>query len=379
MTVEEVRKCFPHLLTDQVYFNHAAIGPWSAFAVNRINEYTSQRSGGMIENYRSVMKWSEDAKGKLGILINADPKRIAWVDNVSNALNVLAQGLTWKSGDRIILNNLEFPSNIYPFLNLKNIGVEIDFASSNNGKVDIEEIEKMVTPKTRLISISHVQFLTGYKADLKSIGELCKKRGIIFCVDAIQSVGAANVDAEDWNIDFLCGGTQKWLMSSQGVSYFYLTEELQSRINQKFVGWTSVQDAWNLLDYKLELKNGADRFQNGTMNSLGISIFDSVLDLFIDFGIKNVQEIILENREYLISNLCRIGFEPLLKNFEEKNRAGIVSFASAESSKIFQELEKRKIYCAVREGMIRLSPHFYNTKNEIDKVILAMDEIKKGL
>ena len=376
MTISDIRELFPHLKTDQIYFNHAAIGPWSYLALNRINEYSTQRSGEKIENYPFTIKWNASAKEKLGKIIGAPQERIAWVDNVSNGINILAQGLDWKTGDRILLNDLEFPSNVYPFLNLKKIGVEIDIVKSRDGIFDIDEIEKAVTPKTKLVSISLVQFLSGYRADIDSIGDLCRNKNIIFSVDAIQATGAVQIDVVKSKIDFLSGGSQKWLMSSQGVSYIYLTEELQSRIDQKYIGWTSVKDTWNLLDYNLTLRNTADAFQNGTMNALGISIFEAVLNMFIDFGMNNVEQRILENSDYFINRLTEIGIQPILKNVAEKNRAGIVSFKHEDAQKIFEQLDGKRIYAAVREGMLRVSPHFYNTKDEIDRFI---DELKKIL
>ncbi len=369
MNLQEAREQFPHLKTDQVYFNHAAIGPWSNLAVQRINEYVRQRSGEKIENYPYVLKWNSSAKEKLGSLIGAESERIAWVDSVSNGINILAQGIDWKQGDRIILNDLEFPSNVYPFLNLKKYGVEIDFVKSVNGTVTVDEIEKLISPKTKLISISLVQFLSGYRADVDSIGQLCRKHGIIFSVDAIQAAGVVEIDVKKSNIDFLTGGTQKWLMSSQGLSYIYLTEELQKRIDQKNVGWTSVENAWDLLKYDLTLKKDASRFQSGTVNWLGVSVFDAVLDLFTGFGIANIEKTVLSNTEFFIDLLSSIGIESLLLNVEEKKRAGIVSFKHKKSKDVFDMLEEKKIFAAMREGMIRFSPHFYNSKEEIERVV----------
>lgn len=379
MTIQEVRELFPHLKTDQTYFNHAAIGPWSQLVLNRVQEYSERRSGTQIEIYKTFLKWGENAKKKLADILETVPDRIAWIDNVSNALNILAQGLDWMPGDRIILNNVEFPSNVYPFLNLKSQGVEIDFAQSRNGIVDIEDLEKLITPKTRLLSISLVQFLSGYRANIDAISELCHKHGIIFCVDAIQGAGVVQINVNRSQIDFLAGGTQKWLMSSQGTSYLYITEGLQNRLVQKNIGWTSVNDSWNFLDYNLSLKSNAERFQNGTLNALGIAIFDTSLDLFMNFGMQNIEQRVLENTSYFIQKLSGIGIEPILKNVPDSNRAGIVSFKSEKSNEIFQELEKRKIFCAVREGLVRLSPHFYNTHDEMDHVVNELGKIMRGL
>lgn len=375
MNTEEVRKLFPHLQTDQIYFNHAALGPWSTLVLDRIKEYMDERSGLKVMNYESFVKWNFGAKEKLAKLLGTSTNRLSWVDNVANGISLIAQGLDWKTGDRIILNDIEFPSNVYPFLNLKKHGVEVDFAKSRNGIVDIEDIEKLITPKTKIISISMVQFLSGYKADLDEIGKLCKQKGIIFCVDAIQAVGAVKIDLKKSQIDFLTGGTQKWLMSSQGLSYFYVTEELQNKIEQKNVGWTSVEDSWNFLNYDLTLRSNAERFQTGTLNAFGIAIFDAALNIFKQLRIENCELRILENTNYFIQRLVDIGIEPLLKNISNKHLAGIVTFKHEKSKEIFSELEKRKIYCAVREGMIRLSPHFYNTKDEIDRVVNELKSI----
>ncbi len=373
MNISEVRGLFPHLNTGQIYFNHAAIGPWHSKILDRLNEYAEQRSGLMVENYPYLIERNKSAKEKLGKLLNALPERIAWYDNVSNGLSILANGIEWKEGDRIILNDIEFPSNIYPFLNLQSKGVKIDFAKAVNGIVDFESIEKLVTPQTKLISISAVQFLSGYYANLTLIGEMCSERGIIFCVDAIQAVGVVEIDVVKSKIDFLAGGTQKWLMSSQGLSYIFLTEEIQSRISQKNVGWASVTNAWNLLEYDLTLKSSAERFQPGTFNALGVCLFDSSLDLFMEIGAENIHKSILSNTDYFIEKLEMNDIKPLLANVSSCNRAGIVSFRHPKSQLIMDNLQERKIFGAIREGVIRFSPHFYNTKEEIDMVV---EEIK---
>lgn len=374
MSLEKFRENFPHLKTNQIYFNHAAVGPWCIQAIDRINEYSRQMSGEKIENYQNLFKWSERAKNKLAILLGANPSRIAWIDNVSNALNVLANGVKWRKGDEIILNDLEFPSNVYPFLNLQKQGVEIKFAKSTNGKVNLEEIEKLVTPSTKLISISHVQFLTGYRANLEIIGNYCMVKGIIFSVDAIQSAGVVDINVEKCKIDFLAGGTQKWLMSSQGLSYFFITEELQSKIDQKNVGWTSVNNAWNLLDYDLSLKSGADRFQNGTQNSLGIAIFDAVLELFISAGIQNIESKIIRNTNFFESKLRGIGISSYSSNYDSSQKSGIVSFYHDKANEIFDGLEQWDVKCALRENVIRFSPHFYNNEEEIEKVVEILNK-----
>jgi cysteine desulfurase / selenocysteine lyase len=375
MNISESGKYFPYLKSGMIYMNHAAISPLSLPVVEQINKYIYVRSETEIENFQEFLNLVSETKFLISELINCTPGRIAFVDNTSNGLNILAQGLDWKESDRIILNDIEFPSNIYPFLNLKSYGVEIDFIKSKNGKILYEDIEASITSRTKLLSISQVQFLTGYRSDLERIGELCKKHGIIFCVDSIQGLGAINLDVEKCKIDFLSNGSQKWLMALEGLGFIYLSEQIQKRITQKYVGWTSVGEAWKLLDYKLEFKNNADRFQNGTMSSIGIVALYASLKFLQSFGFSEIENTILNNSEYFINKLQGIGIEPILKNTGRQNLSGIVSFKSEKAQEIFELLLKENITAAVREGIIRFSPHFYNTKEEIDKVISCLKEI----
>jgi cysteine desulfurase/selenocysteine lyase len=209
MLIAESRKYFPYLNSGMIYMNHAAVSPLATPVVEAIDKFLYLKSYTEIENYKDYLKLIAETKYDIGELINCKPDRIAFVDNTSNGLNILAQGLDWKYADRIILNDLEFPSNVYPFLNLKTYGIEIDFVKSKNGVVFYEDIEKAVTEKTRLLSISYVQFLTGYRADLERIGELCRRKGIIFCVDSIQGLGAVALDVQKCKIDFVANGCQK--------------------------------------------------------------------------------------------------------------------------------------------------------------------------
>ena len=156
----------------------------------------------------------------IGEMINCSGDRIAFLDNTTNGIIWLAQGIDWKAGDRIILNDVEFPANVYPFLQLKEKGVEIDFIKSTNGIVTAEEIINAIHPRTKLISISFVQFLSGYRIDLEKIGKVCKEKGIIFSVDAIQGLGAVRLDVEKFNIDFLAKRNAEMASGIAGISFY---------------------------------------------------------------------------------------------------------------------------------------------------------------
>ncbi len=375
MKISEFREEFTYLKSGKIYFNHASTGPMSKRVLNTIEKVLYEKSENNIDDYLGLQAVIKESKSNLAEMLNTLPDRIAYIDNTSTGLNIIAQGVKWKKGDRILLNDLEFPANVYPFLNLKKEGVEVDFIKSHKGIVSAEDVIESIKPSTRLISISYVQFLTGYRVDLEKIGKVCKDKGIIFSVDAIQGLGALKLDVQKCNIDYLSSGSQKWMLGLQGLGMIYISEELQQNMNPKYVGWLSVDDAWNLLNYDLKLKKSADCFQGGTLNSIGIYALNASLKFFKEFGFDKIEEFVLSNSEYFIKQLQLIGLNPILESCSRENLSGIVSFKYKDSQKVFDLLSGLNIHCAIREGYVRFSPHFYNINEEINKVTEALSKI----
>lgn len=375
MNITDVRNNFPYLKNSIIYFNHASTGPVSNLVANRLSDLLKEKSESKIDDYSSFLKVVDETKKLIADLLNCDADRTAFVDNTSNGLNILAQSIDWKKGDRILLNDIEFPANVYPFLNLKRSEVEVDFVKSENGIVTAEQIINSIKPETKLVSVSFVQFLSGYKIDLEKIGNYCRANKIIFCVDGIQGIGAIKLDVKKCKIDFLSCGTQKWLLGMQGLAFIYIDEDFQKKMIPANVGWLSVINAWELLDYKLELKTSANVFQGGTLNTFGIYAFNSSLNLFKEFGFDKIEMVVLSNTKYFISKLQNIGLDCLLSDCSDEELAGIVSIKPKNPEAIFEQLEKKKIICSIREGLIRFAPHFYNTTEEIDKVVEELQKI----
>jgi len=373
--IEKSRSYFPHLKNGIIYFNHASTAPINTLMKNRIDEFLKERSDYALDDYWAFKAVADETKSMLGKMINCSGERIAFLDNTTNGIIWLAQGIDWKSGDRIILNDVEFPANVYPFLQLKEKGVEIDFIKSSHGIVTAEEIIDAIKPETKLISISFVQFLSGYRIDLEKIGRVCKEKKIIFSVDSIQGLGAIRLDVEKFNIDFLANGTQKWMLGLQGLAFIYVRKELQDKMKSAPIGWLAVKDAWNLLNFDLTTKETGERFQPGTLNNLGIYAFNSSMKLFKEFGFDEIEKRILSNSKYFIEELAKIGYKSPLVSFPEMHLSGIVSFRSQDAQKIFDILSQKKIVCSLREGYIRFAPHFYNTKQDIDYVVDALKSI----
>jgi selenocysteine lyase/cysteine desulfurase len=375
MELEETRNLFPHIEKGITYLNHAATGPFSTKLLSVMQEFFRQRSEDNIDDYPAFVKIVEETKLLLASFLNTNVERIAFADNTTNGLNVLAQGLNWKKDDQVILNDIEFPANVYPFLNLEKKGVKIKFVKSHNGIVSAEDLIKEINDKTRLISVSMVQFLTGYKIDLEKLGKACKEAGIILSVDAIQGFGAFTLDIKKINIDFISCGTQKWLLALQGLSFIFVSEHLQKILEPSYVGWLGVNDAWNMLDYNLSLKDSAERFQPGTLNSAGIYALNASLNLFRDFGVDEVEKRVISNSKILINELEKLKLAPVLSGVDDKYLSGIISFKHSHSYSILEVLKNKKVEIAVREGFVRISPHFYNNENDIDRLIETLKSI----
>jgi len=373
-TIEKARSYFPYLKNGIIYFNHASTGPISTKVKERLEAFLKERSEEKMDDYYAFKTVADETKEMIGEMVNCSGDRIAFLDNTTNGIICLAQGIDWQAGDRIILNDVEFPANVYPFLQLEEKGVEIDFIKSKNGIVTAKDVINAIQPRTKLISVSFVQFLSGYRVDLEKIGKVCKEKGIIFSVDSIQGLGAVRLDVEKYNIDFLANGTQKWLLGLQGLAFIYVRKELQEKLKAASIGWLAVKDAWDLLNYDLTNKETAERFQPGTLNNLGIYAFNSSMTLFKEFGFDEIEKQILHNSRYFINQLAKIGYESPLLSLPEENLSGIVSYKSENAQKIFDQLSRENIVCSLREGYIRFAPHFYNTQQEINRVI---DVLKK--
>jgi cysteine desulfurase / selenocysteine lyase len=374
---ESYRSYFPHIKENITYLNHAAISPLSTVVTERVNRYLRERSAGIIDNFEHIDKQFSVTKGRLAQLLRTSTDRIAFVDNTSGGLNILANGLTWKTGDRILLNRMEFPSNVYPFLNLKRHGVGVDFSDTSDNTIPVERLIAAVTPRTRIISISHVQYLNGYLSDLKELGAFCRERDIIFSVDVIQSAGAVPIDVEAMKIDFLASGSHKWLMAPEGIGFVYLTEALQQQIKQAYVGWTSISDYFERMrEFKLDLDPTARRYENGMLNAAGIVGLGASLGLLLNIGIDTVRDHILDLTDHFIARLGERGLE-YVSPADRNRRSGIVSFRPPNTDTLNRIMIDRKVHTAVRGGCVRVSPHFYNTIAEVDILLDCIDACVK--
>ena len=361
------RALFPHI-ENMVYMNHAALAPMHNNTLRAIQQCYYERSCGNIEFWPALLEVKSEFKELVGRLINGAPENIAVTDSTSMGLNWLAQGLTWQPGDRIILNDYEFPSNVYPFLNLERQGVVIDYVKHRQGRIELEDIAAQIRPETRLLSISFVEFLNGYRNDLKRIGELCRENDIIFCVDAIQGLGALHLDAQECDIDFLVSGGQKWLMWPLGTAFMYFSPRIFNSVRPMAAGWLSVEDSWDFFDYELKFQPTAARFEPGMFNAAGVVGASASLKMFLEIGIKEIEQRVLSTTDYLVEQLLDAGYH-IYTPLEPQVRSGIVTFHHSKAPALFEHLQAHRVHVSLRNGFIRVSPHFYNTQEDVDCLV----------
>ncbi len=336
-----------------------------------ISTILEKRSSGIIEIFPELKGIKEELKDNIATLIDAQTENIAIIGNTSEGFNWLVNGLEWQTGDRVLLVENEFPANIYPFLNLEQKGVIVDFVPVRQGFIYLEDIKDKIRPQTKLLSISFVEFLNGFQNQLTDIGNICQENDILFSVDGIQGVGALPISVIDSQIDFLSNGGHKWLMGPQGCGFMYISPTLFEILRPAFVGWLSVKDSWNFFDYRLDLLDNADRFEIGTANALGMIGLNASTKLLIEAGVDNISRHLIKLGDQLLEGLLETGLK-YVGSDNLKNRSGIYSFSGINTEGLFNRLKDNRIHISLRENMLRFSPHFYNTADEIETVIKAI-------
>ena len=370
MTLDALRRRFPHV-EETTYLNHAAVAPLSRPVVEAMGAFVEERHRTHIDNYVAFESTIEGTLERVARLLGTTPERVEFAPNTSYGLNVLVGGLDWQAGDRVALPACEFPSNVYPFMNLERRGVGVDLIPHRRGAFTLEDVERVLTPRTRLLTLSWVQFLSGFRTDLEAVGKLCRERGVLFCVDAIQGLGALRLDVQRCHVDFLACGGHKWLMAPQGIGFIYLTEALQERL-APIAGWLHGPIDWDdFFSYDLAFHPDARRFRLGTMNGAGIAGLRAALDLHFEAGPGECERRVLANAQALADGLEAQG----LRRYGAEEAAcasGIVTVEHPEPEALYDHLRQRGIVVALRNRLLRFAPAYYNTADEIEAALEAV-------
>lgn len=369
---KKVRRLFP-VTRKLIYFNHAAVSPLSSRAARALEQQVREQMQYAVVKEDLWEKRAEDGRRIAATLLNAGPGEIAFVKNTTEGLNLFARGLGWKKGDKVVLPRVEFPANVYPWLSLEAKGVKLEFVEEKNGRILVEDIEKAMDRRTRVVAISFVEFSSGYRNDLERIGKICKRRGVHLVVDGIQGVGALRLDVKKCNLSAMSAGGHKWLLSPQGTGIFYCPKKVMKSLDHPAPGWMSVSGWTDYYNFKYDLFNDSRRYESAQRNLLGLCALTESLKLIDRLGIGSVEKRILDITDYLCGRLEEKGFE-IFSSRRDGEKSGIVSFFTKgrDPEKVRESLRRKGIIVAARDGRLRASPHYYNSFEEVDRFVKAL-------
>lgn len=370
---EEARKLFP-MTQSHIYLAVAAANPGASPVVSAIRRFFEdlQSGKGRMEVWQEKVK---ETKGNIAKLICCDPDEICFVKNTSEGLNIAAQGIPLQRGENIIINDLENPNNIYNWLNLKKTkGVEVKIFRSKNCRLDPEEMVEAIDPKTRVVSLSHVTPYYGFRSDLARLSRVCKQKGLYLVVDGIQAVGVLATDVRKLGIDVLACGGHKGLLGTFGTGFLYLNRETCGDIAPPYLAKASVEGG-SEFPYTGTLYNDARRFDIGNQNYPGIYGLNEGIRLILELGIQNIEKRVMRLTDLLIKRLREEDFH-INSSLVREERSGIISFNISEPAKVQQLLRERNMITSLRRNAIRVSPHFYNTEEEMEKFMRGLIEVR---
>jgi len=368
---------FPQL-PDLCYMNHAAVGPWPRRTAQAVANFAQQNmlQGGT--DYPDWLKVEQSLRERLAWLINApSTEDIALVKNTSEGLSIISQGLDWRAGDEVVGLVDDFCSNQMVWQALSDRGVKYTAVNAIAEPDPENALIEALSSRTRLFAISTVHFATGYRFDMNRLAEACESRGILLSVDAIQSLGAARFDLSATPADFVVAGGHKWLLSPEGVGFFYCRAELRDSLKLHQYGWAMRDRPYAFESAEWRPAESARRFESGTPNMLGIHAMEASLSLFQELGMETVERRLADNISRLEQGLRTIpGIETVTPTASDR-RLGILTFRHPQTAQaeLHKALMKNRVICAARAGGIRLSPHFYTPESVLDHTIERISHI----
>jgi len=370
---------FP-LADDLIYLNHAAVSPWPKRTADAVIAFAHENVSHGAQHYPRWLEAETQLRRQCATLINATDDDIAFAKNTSEALSFVAWGFPWRKGDNIVIPAKEFPSNRVVWESLASRGVTVRQVAVTNASDPEATLVAAFDSKTRLLSVSSVQYATGLRLDLVRLGEACAKQGVAFCVDAIQGLGALPHDVRSMQIDFLAADAHKWLLGPEGIALFYCSPKWREQIRLHEYGWHMLANAGDFDQEDWRPADSARRFEPGSPNMLGIHALNASLSLLLEIGVDPIERRILERAEFLFEHLAAESALQVLTPIHKGRYAGIVTFRHPQhdADHLFTKLRSRNIVCAARGGGIRFSPHFYTPLAKLSQAVdIVREEIRR--
>lgn len=357
------------------YLNSAAVSPVPTTAIDAVVTQMQDVATNGSKNYQDWVDTKNRARALLASMLSVRPDQIGFTRNTSDGFATIANGLKWKTGDNIVSFAGEFPANFYPWRRIRDeYGVELRLVSEIAGRVDIDALIDSIDSNTRVVSISAIQFASGFRADLERVGRAARSVDALFCVDIIQGLGARSFNLPAEFVDAACGASHKWLCAPEGCGYIFLSDRARERVEPTLTGWISVDDPWNFLDREQSLKPTALAWESGTGPAALFYGLEQSLQLLTDTGFEKIEHHLATLTDHLCESLKGTNYE-VVSSRSESDKSAIVcirSLSSLHPNHIAAILEQANIIVSPRIDRIRIAPHFYNDLNDIDRLIEAL-------
>ncbi|MBX3414115.1 MAG: aminotransferase class V-fold PLP-dependent enzyme [Pirellulales bacterium] len=366
---EDFRRQMP--ITERwAYFDHAAVAPLSKPAYEAIGQWSREAVQEGTTIWGNWNRAVERARRAAARLLGADPDEVALVHNTTEGIGFVAEGLDWRDGDNVITLDSEFPSNVFPWKNLATRGVECRLLSCQQERLDLATLEQAIDHRTRLVAVSWVGYLTGWRNDLDALAELAQRRGVLLFVDAIQGLGVTPLDVRETPIDFLAADGHKWLLGPEGAGIFYVRRERLDQLRPLMVGWNSVVQAGDFTRLDYDVKPAASRYEGGSHNMVGLLGLGASLELLLSYGPHAIHERIVAVTDLLCERLAGIGAE-VASSREPGRQSGIVSFSlpGQDPQTLRREALEQGVVLNCRGGRVRTSPHAYTNEADLERLI----------
>lgn len=370
----DIRALFPHT-QHTVYLNHAAVSPPPVQTITAVEAQMRDVAANGSLHYRRWVAVRENARKLAANMLGVRAEQIAFMRNTSDGLSTVANGLRWCAGDNLVTFRREFPSNIYPWLRLREAyGVEVRMCEERDGRVDISELLNLIDERTRLVAISHVQYGSGFRVDLERLGRAARARDALLVVDVIQSMGVLSIDAESELIDVAAGACHKWLLTPEGVGLLYLSDRARERIEPTLVGWMSVPDPEAYGNFEQEWNRGALAWETGTGPTALLHGLEASLKLLHETGVERISQYLNELTDYLCERLQERDYEIVSsRRAGEKSQIVCIRHRGGQTPMaLYAHLKRQNIVVAPRGDRLRIAPHFYNLTEEIETLVNAL-------
>src|SRR6185503_4446966 len=371
---DQVRAIFP--VTQSLnYLNHAAVSPPPTPTIKAVESQLNDVSHNGSLNYRSWLAVKESARKLAAEMLRARPEQVAFMRNTSDGLSCVANGLSWKPGDNLVTFRKEFPSNVYPWLRIRDtLGVEMRVCEERDGRIDLDELIGLINDRTRVVAISQIQYASGFRADLERIGRAVRRHDALLVVDVIQAMGVVPIDVESELVDVAAGAGHKWLLTPEGVGLLYLSDRARERMEPTLVGWVSVPNPDDYSNFQQGWNRGALAWESGTGPSSLFYGLEASLRLLTETGVDRIARYLEELTDHLCERLSGSDYQvESSRRPGEKSQIVCVSHkGSLTPMALYSQLRRQGIVTAPRGDRLRISPHFYNTRGEIDALVEAL-------